>query len=119
MAAASMGLDTLSAIVQCVDDCLCVDGLVLFNRFVQPDIGLDTLQVSTRLALSTGAEVRLTLRKIAILRPQLSISPAASTGVETIDDVLKLVDVADGDVGRRVRDTVGLTRRAYRSRTIV
>jgi dihydroorotate dehydrogenase (fumarate) len=67
------------------------DGLVLFNRFVQPDIALETLEINTRLALSTSAEVRLPLRWIAILRPQLSISLAASTGVETTEDLLKLL----------------------------
>ncbi len=67
------------------------NGLVLFNRFLQPDIALDTLEIHTRLALSTSSELRLPLRWIAILRPQLSISSAASTGVETPDDVLKLL----------------------------
>ena len=67
------------------------DGLVLFNRFVQPDIGLETLRVDTRLTLSTSLELRLPLRWIAILRPQLSISLAASTGIETPEDVLKLI----------------------------
>ncbi len=64
---------------------------MLFNRFVQPDIALETLRVDTRLTLSTSAELRLPLRWIAILRPQLSISLAASTGVETPEDVLKLI----------------------------
>jgi dihydroorotate dehydrogenase (fumarate) len=50
------------------------NGLVLFNRFVQPEIALDTLEISTRLTLSTSSEVRLPLRWIAILRPQLAIS---------------------------------------------
>ena len=67
------------------------DGLVFFNRFLQPDIALDTLQIHTRLALSTSIELRLPLRWIAILRPHLSISLAASTGVETPEDVLKLL----------------------------
>ena len=67
------------------------DGLVLFNRFFQPDIALETLQVSPRLALSTSAELRLPLRWIAILRPQLAISLAASTGVQTSEDVIKLL----------------------------
>ncbi|HKI19819.1 MAG TPA: dihydroorotate dehydrogenase-like protein, partial [Isosphaeraceae bacterium] len=67
------------------------DGLVLFNRFLQPDIALETLQVSPRLRLSTSAELQLPLRWIAILRPQLSISLAASTGVHTSEDVLKLL----------------------------
>jgi len=67
------------------------DGLVLFNRFLQPDIDLETLRINPRLALSTSAELRLPLRWIAILRPQLPISLAASTGVQTSGDVLKLI----------------------------
>jgi dihydroorotate dehydrogenase (fumarate) len=68
-----------------------VEGLVLFNRYIQPDIALETLQVSPRLTLSKSAELHLPLRWIAILRPQLSISLAASTGVQTSDDVFKLL----------------------------
>jgi len=67
------------------------DGLVLFNRFFEPDIALETLQISPRLTLSTSAELRLPMRWIAILRPQLSISLAASTGVHSSNDVLKLL----------------------------
>jgi dihydroorotate dehydrogenase (fumarate) len=68
-----------------------IEGLVLFNRYLEPDIALDTLQVSPRLTLSKGAELLLPLRWIAILRPQLSVSLAASTGVHTPDDVFKLL----------------------------
>jgi dihydroorotate dehydrogenase (fumarate) len=67
------------------------DGLVLFNRFFEPDIALETLEISPRLTLSTSAELRLPMRWIAILRPQLSISLAASTGVHSSEDVLKLL----------------------------
>ena len=67
------------------------NGLVLFNRFVQPDIALETLEITPRLALSTSAELRLPLRWIAILRPQLAISLAASTGIQTSEDVIKLL----------------------------
>ncbi len=67
------------------------NGLVLFNRFFEPDIALDTLQISPRLTLSTSAELRLPMHWIAILRPQLSISLAASTGVHSSEDVLKLL----------------------------
>jgi dihydroorotate dehydrogenase (fumarate) len=67
------------------------NGLVLFNRFFQPDIALETLQISPRLGLSTSEELRLPLRWIAILRPQLAISIAASTGVQTSEDVMKLL----------------------------
>jgi dihydroorotate dehydrogenase (fumarate) len=68
-----------------------VDGLVLFNRYLQPDISLETHQVSPRLTLSTSDELLVPLRWIAILRPQLSISLAASTGVHTPDDVFKVL----------------------------
>jgi dihydroorotate dehydrogenase (fumarate) len=65
------------------------DALVLFNRFYQPDINIATLHLSTELELSTPAELRLPLLWIAILYGRVSASLAASTGVETADDVLK------------------------------
>ncbi len=67
------------------------DGLVLFNRFLQPDIDLEKLEVTPNLVLSTSDELRLPLRWIAILRGQLGISLAATTGVHTPADVLKLL----------------------------
>jgi dihydroorotate dehydrogenase (fumarate) len=67
------------------------NGLVLFNRFLQPDIEIETLRISSYMALSTSWELRLPLRWIAILRPQLSISLAGSSGVESSKDVLKLL----------------------------
>jgi dihydroorotate dehydrogenase (fumarate) len=74
-----------------------VEGLVLFNRYLQPDIALDTLEVIPRLTLSKASELQLPLRWIAILRSQLSISLAASSGVHTPDDVFKLL-LAGADV---------------------
>jgi dihydroorotate dehydrogenase (fumarate) len=68
-----------------------VEGLVPFNRYLQPDIALDTLQVSPHLSLTRGADLRLPLCWIAILRPRLSVSLAASTGVHTPEDVFKLL----------------------------
>jgi dihydroorotate dehydrogenase (fumarate) len=66
------------------------DGLVLFNRFYQPDIDLDTLDVLPRVELSDSRELRLPLRWLAILRPQLrSTSLAASTGVHSGLDAAK------------------------------
>jgi dihydroorotate dehydrogenase (fumarate) len=67
------------------------DGLVLFNRFLQPDIDLETLQVVPKLVLSTSDELRLPLRWIAILRASFDVSLAATTGVHTAEDVLKLL----------------------------
>jgi dihydroorotate dehydrogenase (fumarate) len=72
-------------------------GLVLFNRFLQPDIDLETLAVTPHLVLSTSDELRLPLRWIAILRGQLDLSLAATTGVHTPADVLKLL-LAGADV---------------------
>jgi dihydroorotate dehydrogenase (fumarate) len=66
-------------------------GLVLFNRFVQPDILLDELEVAPRLVLSTSDELRLALRWIAILRGHVNASLAATGGAHTPEDVLKLL----------------------------
>ena len=66
-------------------------GLVLFNRFLQPDIVLDELEVSPRLVLSTSDELRLALRWIAILRGRVNASLAATGGAHTSEDVLKLL----------------------------
>jgi dihydroorotate dehydrogenase (fumarate) len=65
-------------------------GLVLFNRFYQPDLDLQTLDVTPRLELSHPSEMRLPLRWIAILRPQLPhTSLALTSGVHSGQDVLK------------------------------
>ena len=63
------------------------DGLVLFNRFMQTDINPGTLTISTGFKLSTPAEATLPRSWIARLRGQVRASLAASTGVETADDV--------------------------------
>jgi len=63
------------------------DGLVLFNRFMQTDINPDTFTVSTGFKLSSPAEATLPRSWIARLRGQVRSSLAASTGVETADDV--------------------------------
>lgn len=73
------------------------DGLVLFNRFYQPDIDLDTLTVVPNLVLSTSDEMRLVLRWMALLHGRIDGSLAATTGVHTADDVLKLI-LAGADV---------------------
>ncbi len=66
-------------------------GLVLFNRFLQPDIELEELQVAPHLMLSTSDELRLALRWIAILHGRVQVSLAATGGAHTADDVLKLL----------------------------
>ncbi len=67
------------------------DGLVLFNRFLQPDIDLETLSVDPTLHLSTSEELRLPLRWIAILRGRVGCSLAATSGVHSAEDAIKLL----------------------------
>ncbi len=64
-------------------------GLVLFNRFYQPDLDLETIEVVPRLELSQPWEMRLPVRWIAILRPQLDpdVSLAATSGAHSGADV--------------------------------
>ncbi|MEX2622458.1 MAG: dihydroorotate dehydrogenase-like protein [Acidimicrobiia bacterium] len=73
------------------------DGLVLFNRFYQPDIDLDRLAVVPNLVLSTPAELRLVLRWIAILHGRIECSLAATTGVHGPEEAAKLI-LAGADV---------------------
>ncbi|MGZ4680585.1 MAG: dihydroorotate dehydrogenase-like protein, partial [Ilumatobacteraceae bacterium] len=74
-----------------------VEGLVLFNRLYQPDIDLETLEVTPRLQLSTSAESRLPLHWIGILRGFMSCSLAATSGVHDGADAMKLL-LAGADV---------------------
>jgi dihydroorotate dehydrogenase (fumarate) len=73
------------------------DGLVLFNRFYQPDLDLETLEVAPHLTLSSSQDLRLPLRWIGILRGWLKASLAATSGVHTAEDVLKVL-LAGADV---------------------
>jgi dihydroorotate dehydrogenase (fumarate) len=73
------------------------DGLVLFNRLYQPDIDLDTLHVVPRLHLSGPAEVKLPLSWVGVLHGAFDGSLAASTGVHSGHDALKLL-LAGADV---------------------
>jgi len=73
------------------------DGLVLFNRFLQPDIDPETLAVTARPGLSTPAEGRLPRAWIALLAGRVRASLAATTGVETAADVAKYL-LAGADV---------------------
>jgi dihydroorotate dehydrogenase (fumarate) len=69
------------------------DALVMFNRFYQPDIDLETLKVVPNLVLSTSESMRLPLRWVAILHGKVKASIAATTGIHTADDVLKMIMV--------------------------
>jgi dihydroorotate dehydrogenase (fumarate) len=65
------------------------DGLVLFNRFYQPDFDLENLRVVPNLALSSSIELRLPLRWLAILHGRVPIDLALTSGVHTYEDALK------------------------------
>lgn len=70
------------------------DGLVVFNRFYQPDLDLEALRVVPSIELSSRWELRLPLRWIAILRPLLpEASLAATSGIETGADAAKAIAV--------------------------
>jgi dihydroorotate dehydrogenase (fumarate) len=73
------------------------NGLVLFNRFYQPDLDIEAMEVRPALELSASTELRLSLRWIAILHRRHRVSLAASTGVHTGEDVLKVL-LAGADV---------------------
>ena len=83
------------------------DGLVLFNRFLQPDIDLEALQVHPNVELSTSFESRLPLRWIALLRDDLKAWLSATSGVQGVPDVVKLL-LAGADT---VQMTSALLRR--------
>src|SRR5262249_16222328 len=65
------------------------DGLVLFNRFYQPDIDIETLEVLPNLRLSTSGELLLRLRWLAILSERVPVSLAVTGGVHTVLDGIK------------------------------
>lgn len=65
------------------------DGMVLFNRFYQPDFDLEQLEVVPNLVLSSSHELRLPLRWIALLYGEVDVDFALTSGVHTATDVLK------------------------------
>jgi dihydroorotate dehydrogenase (fumarate) len=67
------------------------NGLVLFNRFYQPDIDIKTMEIATHVELSTSAELRLRLRWLAILQGRVSASLAVTGGVVTPEDGIKAI----------------------------
>jgi dihydroorotate dehydrogenase (fumarate) len=69
------------------------NGLVLFNRFYQPDIDLETLDVVPSVVLSTPMAMRLPLRWIGILHGRIKASLAATSGIHTAHDVIKMLMV--------------------------
>jgi dihydroorotate dehydrogenase (fumarate) len=73
------------------------DGVALFNRFYQPDINIDTLQLQPSLHPSTSMESLLSMRWIAILHGRTELSLGATTGIHSAEDAIKLL-LAGADV---------------------
>jgi dihydroorotate dehydrogenase (fumarate) len=73
------------------------NGIALFNRFYQPDIDIDSLQVASRIQLSHSGDHLLPMRWIATLHGRTQLSLAATSGVHTAEDAVKMV-LAGADV---------------------
>lgn len=73
------------------------DGLVMFNRFYQPDIDLESMEIEPNILLSTPMAMRLPLRWIAILHGKIRASLAATSGIHRGSDALKML-LAGADV---------------------
>jgi dihydroorotate dehydrogenase (fumarate) len=73
------------------------DALVLFNRFYQPDLDVENLEVVPRVSLSDSDDLRLPLRWVAILFGRVEASLAATGGIHTAEDVAKAI-MAGADV---------------------
>jgi len=73
------------------------DGLVLFNRFYQPDIDVEALEVSPNVLLSTPMDMRLPLRWVALLHGRIKANLAATSGIHSGCDAIKLI-MAGADV---------------------
>lgn len=69
------------------------DALVLFNRFYQPDINLETLEHEPNILLSSSYDMRLPLRWTGILYTQINAQIAATSGIHTAEDVIKMLMV--------------------------
>ena len=91
------------------------DALVLFNRFLQPDIDPDRLALQPEVSLSSPSEARLPRTWIALLRGRVRASLAATTGVETSADVAKYL-LAGADV---VMTASALLRHGPRHATVL
>jgi dihydroorotate dehydrogenase (fumarate) len=67
------------------------DALVLFNRFLQPDIDIENLEVAPALELSTSLELRLRVQWLALLYGNLKVPMAVTGGVHSTEDAIKAV----------------------------
>lgn len=69
------------------------DALVLFNRFYQPDINLNELEITPSIELSNSSEIKLPMRWIAILKDKVKADLAATSGIHTGEDAIKMMMV--------------------------
>ncbi|UEM03473.1 dihydroorotate dehydrogenase-like protein [Skermanella rosea] len=81
---------SVAAVVRRLED-VGIDGVVLFNRFYQPDIDIEALEVTPRVQLSDPSELLLRLHWLAILSGRIRPALAASGGVHRVEDVVKAV----------------------------
>jgi dihydroorotate dehydrogenase (fumarate) len=88
----SARFSNIANMVKRLDDCG-ADGFTLFNRFYQPDIDLETLEVKPKILLSTAQAMRLPLRWIAILKGRVQASLAGTGGIHDGEDVIKMLMV--------------------------
>ena len=72
-------------------DSLGAAGVILFNRFYQPDIDIEELEATHRLELSNSTELRLRLRWAAILHGHLKGDIAVSGGIHSVEDIIKAI----------------------------
>ena len=89
------------------------DGLVLFNRFVQPDVDVARVEVSAGIELSRREELRVALRWLALLHGRVDVSLAATGGVHTSEDAVKAILVGADAVmmtSALLRDGIGRMR---------
>jgi len=73
------------------------EGVVLFNRFYQPDINLETLHIKPQIELSNPAEALLRIRWLALIRNRVDLSLAATGGFHTVESIIKAL-LAGADV---------------------
>ncbi len=69
------------------------NSLVLFNRFYQPDVDLDELEIKPSVGLSTSNNIKLPMRWIAILKDRIKADLAATSGIQTGEDAIKMIMV--------------------------
>lgn len=67
------------------------DGIVLFNRFYQPDIDLDAMEVRPNILFSSTQEMRLPMRWVALLHGRIKVGISATSGIQSGEDVIKMV----------------------------